>query len=152
MIVGKKNSLVLVGLIFILSIGCKTFDKKDKGAWDVDHYLLESQRNTSGSRYRVSIKLLHEVQQKFPNQDVIAVNYLIGYNYYSLNNYTIAETYLNKVFKLYEAVDDEYVKLKNKKFFVLASNILNMIDEKKEFDPYHIREEMDAKKKIKPVE
>ncbi|HOJ63942.1 MAG TPA: tetratricopeptide repeat protein [Spirochaetota bacterium] len=140
--------------IFILLVGCKTVDKKkEKEVWDFDKYMMEAQKLTSNEKYLQAIDLLKEALTKFPEQDVLGLIYNIGFNYYKLKNYDEARGYFNSVIKSYE--EKEFTneqKREYQKYVILSNNLLSKID--KEImdakDPYHIQEELQQNKKIKP--
>ncbi|HNZ27348.1 MAG TPA: hypothetical protein PLG34_02105 [Spirochaetota bacterium] len=146
--------VIMLFCITIVMFGCKTIEqKKNEEKWDFNKYMMESQNLTSAERYLKSIDLLKEAAIKFPDGDLMGINYNIGYNYYKLKRYDDANGYFNLVIKSYEekpftdAEKQEYQK------YVILSNIIiekakKDIEEAK--DPYRIKEEMEENRKLRP--
>lgn len=152
----RTKVLIYIFIIVILIGSCKTLsDKKKerKDIWDFDKYMMESQKLTTSEKYLQAIELLKEALVKFPDQDILGLIYNIGYNYYKLKNYDEAKGYFNNVIKSYE--EKEYTdsqKREYQKYVILSNNLLSKIDKdiKDAKDPYHIEEELQQNKKIKP--
>ncbi|HOF00031.1 MAG TPA: hypothetical protein PK385_02960 [Spirochaetota bacterium] len=146
--------VIMLFCITLVMFGCKTIEqKKNEEKWDFNKYMMESQNLTSAERYLKSIDLLKEAAIKFPDGDLMGINYNIGYNYYKLKRYDDANGYFNLVIKSYEekpftdAEKQEYQK------YVILSNIIiekakKDIEEAK--DPYRIKEEMEENRKLRP--
>jgi len=70
-----------------------------------------------------------------------------------MKKYDDAKSYLNAVIKMYEEKEySEAQRMENKKFVVLSTLILDKIksDIEEQKDPYHIQEDLDKNKVIKP--
>jgi hypothetical protein len=148
------KKVVLLAVVMSMLTSCITLGNKrtSKDEWSFDNYLLEVQKNTSKQRYQTAIRYLFEIQEKYPDREKIMVNYLIAYNYYSINGFSTAKKYFDNVFKLYDSLTREGDLVENEKFVTLSRILLEKITEKESyFDPYHVREEQDKKgKKISP--
>ncbi|OHD13960.1 MAG: hypothetical protein A2086_08605 [Spirochaetes bacterium GWD1_27_9] len=147
----RLNFLILI--VFLL-IGCKSLERgKPDPTWDFEKYMLESQRYTTSEKYFKAVDLLKEAIAKFPNEDLVAINYNIAFNYFKLRRFEEATSYFNSVIKLFEEKDfSEAQKMENKKFVLLSNIVLDRIkvilEELK--DPYHIQEDIKKNKVIKP--
>lgn len=154
----KHITVILCG-VFVLSAlsSCSSFSetkKKKKEKWIFDNYLLEAQSFTNRRKYLNAIKILNEMNQKFPNTEKVMTNYLIGYNYYELKSYKVARKYLDSVFFLYRELYSDEERAENEKFTVLATLLLEKIDHAENvFDPYEVKPEMEKmrEKKLKPA-
>src|SRR5574344_223785 len=110
------KKILSTGVILLLLMSGETGSmnrRTNRSEWTFDNYLLEVQRNTSKQRNTTAIKNLTEMQSKFPNQETIMVNYLIGYNYYSINAFSSARKYLGNTFALYQTLTVEGEKIEN---------------------------------------
>lgn len=146
--------VIMLFCITLAMFGCKTIEqKKIEEKWDFNKYMMESQNLTSAERYLKSIDLLKEAAIKFPDGDLMGINYNIGFNYYKLKRYDDANGYFNLVIKSYEekpytdAEKQEYQK------YVILSNIIiekTKIEIEEAKDPYRIKEEIEENKKLRP--
>jgi len=149
-----KKIINLFIIVLLIIFSCKTVDKtKQKEVWDFDKYMMEAQKLTSVEKYLQAIDLLNEALKKFPDGDVLGLIYNIGYNYYKLKNYDEAKGYFNNVIKSYE--EKEYTmeqKRDYQKYVILSNNLLSKMkkDIEDAKDPYHIQEDLQQNKKIKP--
>lgn len=154
-----KHITVILCEVFIVStlFSCRSFSeakrmKREK--WIFDNYLLEAQSFTNRRKYLSAIKILNEMNQKFPNTERVMTNYLIGYNYYELKSYKVARKYLDSVFFLFRELGTDEERSENEKFTVLSTLLLEKIDHAENvFDPYEIKPEIEKirEKKIKPA-
>ncbi|HPO50066.1 MAG TPA: hypothetical protein PLO89_07035 [Spirochaetota bacterium] len=148
-----KYFFILVTFAFFLA-GCKTTDKSEQNKiWDFEKYMVEAKRLANGGKYQQAISLLKETLVKFPDEDVLSINYNIGFNLYKLKKYDDAKSYFNIVIKMFEEKEfSEAERLENKKFVVLSTLVIdkikNDIDEQK--DPYHIQDDINKNKVLKP--
>ncbi len=148
----KRLSCIIICLLILFS--CKTLNKKaEKEIWDFDKYMMEAQKLTSAEKYLQAIDLLKEALNKFPEGDTMGLIYNIGYNYYKLKNYEEARGYFNNVIKSFE--EKEYTDTQRReyqKYVILSNNLLSKIqkDIEDSKDPYHIQEELEQNKKIRP--
>ncbi len=146
--------VIMLFCITLVMFGCKTIEqKKIEEKWDFNKYMMESQNLTSAERYLKSIDLLKEAALKFPDGDLMGINYNIGFNYYKLKRYDDANGYFNLVIKTYEekpftdAEKQEYQK------YVILSNIIiekTKVEIEEAKDPYRIKEEIEENKKLRP--
>ena len=147
----KRNLFII--FIFILLLSCKTLKvNTSEEEKSFDKMFLETQKFTNKEKYRKSIELLNEIMIKFPEEKTLSINYNIGFNYYKLRNYNEARTYFNRVIKLFET--SEYTQQEmneHRKFIILSRIILEKMEEDKEQqkDPYHIKEDLKDRKKIR---
>ena len=147
-----RNKILII-FLSILLIGCINSKKQVKEEKD-DFYLwlVKAQEYTNKEKYMKAIDLLNEAMIKFSDTEVLTINYNIGFNYYKLKKYGEAKRYLNRVTNLFETAGYSQVQISEYRKFVILSNILlEKIDENKKNikDPYHIKEEMKDKKKIR---
>ncbi len=145
--------LIVITFIITVFVGCKSIAStaEQKKAWDFERYVLDAQQNTNKQKYKSAIKSLFDVSVKYPNENKVTVNYLIGYNFYLLKNYVQAKKHLELVSSLNEVESVQGNLIENEKFVVLSRILLEKIDNQlKSFDPYHIKEDIEANKKVKP--
>ncbi|MCK4795755.1 MAG: hypothetical protein KAT05_00160 [Spirochaetes bacterium] len=147
-----RNKILII-FLSILLIGCINSKKQVKEEKDdFDLWLVKAQEYTNKEKYMKAIDLLNEAMIKFSDTEVLTINYNIGFNYYKLKKYGEAKRYLNRVTNLFETAGYSQVQISEYRKFVILSNILlEKIDENKKNikDPYHIKEEMKDKKKIR---
>lgn len=141
----------LIGVIFILTFvfSCKSLGQVDKSEWETDHYFEESQRLSKRDKYREAIKILFEMSERYPNEEMIKFNYHIGMYYMRINKDDIARKYLNAVIVKFEDSElNSFEKSENEKFYKL-SNILieEMENDQYKTDPYRIKEDIEKNKK-----
>lgn len=146
----KKYLLLL--LMIILLIGCLNKNNVKEKPKDFELWLVEAQEFSNKRKFNKAIDVLNEAQAIFGNEEIITITYNIGFNYYQLNNFDEAKVYLNRVLSLFENADFSQAQvMEYRKFVVLANVILVKIEEDKENrkDPYHIKEDIEKRKKIK---
>jgi len=147
--------LFLLLTITFFNLNCKsTSDKEDEPESFEDHF-IKAQDFSNRGKYKNSLEIYFIIQQKFPETEVLAVNYNIGYNYYRLENFEKARIFLNRVIEIYESnsksISEEFL-YENQKYIRLSEVINKKIDEDiaEKKDPYHIKDDMEKNKKIKP--
>ena len=148
-----KKILVLI-LIATLFAGCKTVTKTtdDKSTWDMEKYILESFKLTDSGKYNDAIGLLNAALVRFSDDDIILINYNIGFNYYLLKKYDDATSYFNTVINLYTTSKlSEAQKIDDKKFHTLSNIMIEKISiEKEELkDPYRAKEDIEKNKVLR---
>ena len=115
--------------------------------------MMESYKFTNSAKFQRAIDVLKEAIVKFPNEDILRLNYNIGFNYYKMKRYEDAIGYFNLVIKLYEEkIGATDLNGEFRKYVILSNSILNKIDADKEDakDPYHIREDIEQNRKLRP--
>ncbi len=149
-------SFVLILIVFFIS-NCKTVQAKKKENFrdseDIEVWMLNAQNNTTRRKYNDAINVLSEILVKFPDEEVLAVNYNIGYNYYKLRKYDDATSYLNRVISFFE--NNEIVTYDiqdSRKFVILAGLVLDRIENDKIYrkDPYHVTDDIKEFRKNRP--
>lgn len=154
----KKNIFFMI-LTLLFFINCETItvkkDKKEKyeDSDNIEVWLLTAQGKTNNRRYKDAINILNEILVKFPGEEILSVNYNIGYNYYKLRNNDEAISYLNRVISLFENTQfDTQGILENRKYVILAGLILDKIEKDKldRKDPYHVKEDLEQIRKNRP--
>jgi len=153
----KNPFILLCILIFILS-SCATIRNirrvKPDDSWNIEKYLLEAQRFSNAGRYDRAIELLEEIYVKFPEENSMPIDYNIGFNLYKKKNNEKAIACFNKVIKDFENNKSfsEAQRLENQKYVVLSQVILQKMEQdiNDRKDPYHIREDIEKNKKLKP--
>jgi tetratricopeptide (TPR) repeat protein len=119
-----------------------------------EKYLIDAQYETNNDRYKKAIALLNEAVREFPDADnMIAINYNIGFNYYKLNSYDDANKYFELVISNFE--NGEYTVAQKKelrKFVLLSTTLINKIQEDIEAkkDPYRIQDDLKRNKSVRP--
>lgn len=116
-----------------------------------EKYIIEAQTFSNNEKYKKALNVLNEAISQFPDTNMIAMDYNIGFIYYKLRKYDIATKYFNAAITLYNKDEFSYSSQgEEKKFIILSRKLLTIIDKKKEGnkDPYHIQE--DLKNKIRP--
>ena len=147
----KNFSYIL--LLVIILFSCASLKKRKELTEDnFDKWLITAQEYTSMGRYNKALNLLFETRKIFPDTEEISITYNIAFNYYMLKRFKEAKTYLNKVKNLFQNNTDEQFVYENRKFDVLADTLIEKINKRKEElkDPYHIKEQIDENKKIRP--
>ena len=152
-----RNFLILFSiLVFILS-SCsfmRIMRIKPDDNWNIDKYLLEAQRASNAGRYDRAIELLEEIYVKFPSENSMPIDYNIGFNFYKKNLYEKATACFNKVIKDFEnnRAFSEAQRVENQKYVILSQVILQKMEQdvKDRKDPYHIKEDIEKNKKLKP--
>ena len=154
-----KNSIFLMVLFIFFFISCETLavknPKKEKyeDSDNIEVWLLTAQERTNNKKYKGAIILLNEILAKFPGEEILSINYNIGYNYYKLRNNDEATRYLNRVISLFENTqfDTEAIQ-ENRKYVILAGLVLDRIEEDKKAlkDPYHVQEDMEEFRRNRP--
>ncbi len=115
---------------------------------------MEAQRFSNMGRYDRAIELLEEIYVKFPSENSLPIDYNIGFNLYKKNEIEKAISCFNKVIKDFENNKgfSEAQRVENQKYVILSQVILNKIeqDAKDRLDPYHVKEDIEKNKKLKP--
>jgi len=153
-----KNPFVLFCILVFIFSSCSTIrnmrKNKPDDTWNVDKYILEAQRFCNAGRYDKAIELLEEIYVKFPSENPMPIDYNIGFNFYKKKAFEKASACFNKVIKDFENNKNfsEAQRVENQKYVILSQAILEKIeqDAKDRKDPYHIQEEIDKNKKLKP--
>jgi outer membrane protein assembly factor BamD (BamD/ComL family) len=120
---------------------------------NIEIWLLTAQERTNQKKYRDAISILNEILNKFPGEEILSVNYNIGYNYYKLRNNDEATSYFNRVISLFENTQLDIKAIQeNRKYVILAGLILDRIEEDKKArrDPYHVQEDIENFRKNRP--
>ena len=154
-----KKIIFLLILFLFFFIACETVtvkkSKKEKyeDSDNIEVWLLTAQDRTNSKKYKDAINLLNEILIKFPGEEILSINYNIGYNYYKLRNNDEATRYLNRVISLFENTqfDTEGIQ-ENRKYVILAGLVLDRIEEDKKArkDPYHVQEDLEEFKRNRP--
>ena len=154
----KKNIFFLLLILFIF-MNCNTMaDKNNKKeryeeSDNIEVWLLTAQEKTNNKKYKEAISILNEILLKFPGQEILSINYNIGYNYYKLKNNDEASRYLNRVISLFENAEfDSQGIQENRKYVILAGLVLDRMEEDKKArkDPYHVQEDIEEFKRNRP--
>jgi tetratricopeptide (TPR) repeat protein len=148
-----KIKYFIISLIILSFFNCQTTKNTKTTEDDFEHYFLRAQDLSNRGKFQQAINLLNETQEKFPNVDSLSITYNLGYNYYQLKNIPKAKQYLNQVITMFETgnYSDAFIQ-ENRKFVILAGIILDKIEKDKleKKDPYHINEELEKNKTLKP--
>jgi tetratricopeptide (TPR) repeat protein len=157
MIIGvNMKKIFFISIIFFVFLSsCTTLKtaKVDKNTWDFEKYILESFKLTNSGEYQKAINLLKEAVEKYKDDDIILINYNIGFNLYKMKKFDDAKGYFTTVINLYDTADlSESQKLEDKKFKILSNSLIDKmeIDKADTKDPYHVQEDIDKNKKIQP--
>ena len=152
----KKIIFLLILITFL--IGCVTKAKPTVDqSNEFEKLILNAQDMTNRGKYFEAINILNQGFEKFPNTEVLTLNYNIGFNYFKLNNYEEAKKYFNRVINLFEnnqaatpSADQD--QNEDRKYVVLSGVMLDRIQKEIEAkkDPYHIKEDIQDNKNIKP--
>ena len=144
--------MLKIGIIFFASfliIGCLSSKKQVKEKDDLELWILEAQDFTDKNKYRSAIEMINKAMVKFPDKEVLALNYIVGFNYYKLRKYDEAKKYFNRVIKLFESEshnEDEY-----RKYVILSTKLVEKLEDdiKNRRDPYHVKEDLKENRKIR---
>jgi tetratricopeptide (TPR) repeat protein len=150
----KKFIVSFIILLFIFSCITKVQQPAQEKANDFEKLILNAQEMTNRGRYIEAVNILNDGFTRFPDVDVLTLNYNIGFNYYKLSNYDEAKKYFNRVINLFENNQSNSNQDQNeeRKFVVLSGVMLDRIqkDIEAKKDPYHIKEEIQDSKKVTP--
>ncbi len=150
--IGTIRNLILTLFLIIILFNCSTIKTKKELTYDFDQLFSMAQDNTIRGKYQTAINMLNDLLVKYPYQDILAINYNIGYNYYKQNKTEDATKYFNLVITQFETVatNDTFIA-ENRKFVVLSEVILEKIKKEAEDkkDPYHVKEDLEKTKKVK---
>ena len=121
---------------------------------DFEKLILNAQEMTNRGRYIEAINILNDGFERFPDTDVLTLNYNIGFNYYKMKDFDDAKKYFNRVINLFENNQSKTTQeLENeRKFVILSGQMLDRIqkDIDAKIDPYHIKEDVQENKKVAP--
>lgn len=152
--INLRKTVILLFMLIIFLFSCVTTkDNKAEKSDDIELWLLKAQDLTNRGKYKDAIILLNEAMIKFPDIEVLALNYNIGYNYYKLRNIDDSVKYLNRVISIFEnsqfTPDDIN---ENRKYTILAGVVLERIEKDKadRRDPYHIQDDLKEKRRVRP--
>jgi tetratricopeptide (TPR) repeat protein len=149
----KKSFFYLILLFLIFSCVTKVKKEAEKPN-DFEKLILNAQEMTNRGKYLDAIAILNDGFERFPDTDVLTLNYNIGFNYYKLKNYDDAKKYFNRVINLFENNQSKNSQETNddRKFVILSGVMIDRIqkDIEAKTDPYHIKEEVQENQKAKP--